>query len=114
MPTGSSALLIKPNWAAKIFDERKTVEIRGQLTKKRGKVYIIESGSQFITGEVFVVDCEGPVSINRWEELRSEHKVAGERLYGEHTYAYLLRAARRILPVHCAHTTQVTWVTTRT
>ena len=50
---GANVLLIKPLWSGRIFDVRdKRVEIRGEPTRKRGTVFVVESGSYFITGPV--------------------------------------------------------------
>ena len=88
----SKVLLIKPCWSNKIFaadeSERKTLEIRSKPVKHRGRVYVCESGSFFITGMFDLVDCEGPLSEERWNELRNEHKVPGSRYYGPSTYAW--------------------------
>ena len=48
---GTNVLLIKPLWSRRIFDVRdKRVEIRGEPTRKRGTVFVVDSGSYFITG----------------------------------------------------------------
>ena len=94
-----------------IFHGGKTLEIRSTVCHHRGDTYVLESGSWFILGVVELWDCEGPLTRERWEELRPLHKVKGERYYGTSTYAWSFRCAR-VLPyrVPCAHTTQVKWV----
>lgn len=50
-------LVIKPYWADLILSGKKTWEIRGSQTHKRGKIAVIVSGSGKIWGEVELVDC---------------------------------------------------------
>ena len=74
----------------------------------------MESGSFFITCYIYIWACEGPLSRERWEELRSNHLVnQSVRLYGETTYAWFLMDVQPITGVPCGHTSQVTWVTYR-
>lgn len=49
-------LIIKKEWLEKIFNEGKIWEMRTTCTKKRGKIYLIESGSKTIVGECEIVD----------------------------------------------------------
>ena len=72
----------------------KTVEIRGvrygALLGKR--VWLCESGSKgIVKGHAVVVAILGPLSVAGWEEMRASHCVSAPRLYGEHTFAYVLR-----------------------
>ena len=72
---------------------------------------MIESGSPFVTGVFQLWDCEGPVSEERWDATRAEHKVPGKRPYQE-TYLWHLRDAQRIELVRASRKPgQVTWVT---
>tara|TARA_B110000046_G_C12635805_1_gene250607 strand:+ start:83 stop:442 length:360 start_codon:yes stop_codon:yes gene_type:complete len=107
-------LLIKPVWSNKIFaadeSKRKTLEIRSRPITHRGRVYVCESGSSFITGMFELFDCEGPLSEERWNELRNEHKVTGSRFYGASTYAWSLRKPFRLSAIPCAHTSQVGFI----
>lgn len=64
--------------------------MRSQATEKRGVVYVTDSGSHAISGAFQLVSCEGPLSRERWEELRRLHLVPGERFYGASTYAWHL------------------------
>ena len=70
----------------------------------------MESGTFFITTVLDIWWCEGPLSSERWAELRCQHLVEGARLYGAKTYAWHVRNVRRISGVPCEHSTQVTWV----
>ncbi len=42
---------IKPEWASKIYDNRKQVELRKSTPRVPFKVFFIESGTRTITGE---------------------------------------------------------------
>ena len=110
----SKVLLIKPFWSNKIFaadeSERKTLEIRSTPVTHRGRVYVCESGSYFITGMFELTDCEGPLSEERWNQLRNEHKVPGSRAYGASTYAWSARKPCRLSAIPCAHSSQVKFI----
>ena len=75
-----------------------------------GRVFIVESGSYFISGSMNIVGWEGPVSVERWEELRAKHLVPGDRLYGARTFVWHVTDAGSMLGVPCGHTSQVTWI----
>lgn len=51
-----SGLIIKPYWLDKIFNKEKTWEIRGCNTNKRGRIFLIASGSGKVYGEVSLTD----------------------------------------------------------
>jgi hypothetical protein len=104
--------MVQRTWSRKIKAGLKTVEIRASRASI-GAAYIMESGSFFITCYIYIGACEGPLSEERWEELRQHHLVPGGRLYGESTYAWFLIGIQPITGVPCGHTTQVTWVTYR-
>ena len=111
LPARAKVLIIKPHWSAKIFEGDKIIEIRGDWTHHRGDTYVSESGSRFITGVFELWACEGPLTQERWEELRCFHRVVGGLPY-ESTYAWHVRRARRVAhPVPCGRTTQQKWVT---
>ena len=111
VPSNARVLIIRPAWSQLILEGHKTVEVRGMPTDHRGLVWVSESGSRFLQGVFELWACEGPLSQKRWEQLRSQHLVSGERAYGASTYAWFLRRARRLsYPVPCARSTQVTWV----
>ena len=108
---GAAVLLIAPLWSSRIFDARdKVIEIRGEPTSKRGSVFVVESGSYFISGVMELWACEGPLSPERWEELRGQHCVSGERAYGADTYAWHVRNCRRVSGIPCGHTSEVKWI----
>ena len=74
----------------------KTDEIRGVCYKSLiGKrIWLCESGSKgIVKGKAVVHAIVGPLSVADWEETRASHCVPAPapRLYGEHTFAYVLR-----------------------
>ena len=109
------ALLIRKEWLDLILTGRKTWEIRGNATKKRGQIALIESGSGTVVGTCKLVDVCGPLDVR---ELRANASKAGfepldiqEPPYRS-TYAWVLRSARRLpQPVPYAHPAgAVIWV----
>ena len=64
-----------------------------------GQYWWCASGSRFVTAKCRVQRCEGPLSSERWEELRNQHLVDGERMYGKHTFACHLVDKACISPV---------------
>ena len=105
----SRLLMVLPTWSRKIKAGLKTIEMR-HVPAQIGPAYIMESGSFFISCYMYIWACEGPLSNERWEELRSKHLVPGDRYYGGSTYAWFLQDVQPITGVPCGHTTQVTWV----
>ena len=51
------ALVLRPEWAQKVLDGSKTLELRGSATKKRCKVAVAVSGTGCLAGEVRITDC---------------------------------------------------------
>ena len=51
-----NGLIIKPEWIDKILSGKKTWEIRGNKTKIRGKIALIQSGTSEIYGTCELVD----------------------------------------------------------
>jgi len=49
-------LLIKSPWIDRILEGKKTWEIRGSNTKKRGEIGLIKSGSGMVYGTVNIVE----------------------------------------------------------
>lgn len=63
------ALIIKKHWLDLILSGQKTWEIRGNNTKIRGKIGLIESGSGMIVGECEIINSwpffEFPLRLNK-------------------------------------------------
>ena len=84
-------LIIKEKWLRLILSGLKSWEIRGSRTKKRGTIYLIQSGSSHIMGQVDIVDCI-ELTKERYEENRGKHCIeAGwESLPYSAPYAWVL------------------------
>ena len=93
-------LIIKPEWLAQIyepvrpFSEPKTLEIRGSATKKRGRIYLLESGSGLVTGETTIVDCVQIKDKSDWDAKREKHQVLDIEYQGRTIEGYLYARTR--------------------
>lgn len=67
-------LIIKEKWLRLILSGLKSWEIRGSRTKKRGTIYLIQSGSSHIMGQVDIVDCI-ELTKERYEKNRGKHCI---------------------------------------
>ena len=56
------ALLIKEPWISMILEGKKTWEIRGSATKRRGRIALVASGTGTVVGTCDLVDVVGPLS----------------------------------------------------
>ena len=84
------ALIIRKPWIDYILDGKKTWEIRGCNTKKRGKIELIQSKFGFIIGCCELVDC---IKLNIEQYLNSKEKHCIEnidKLPYKSTYAWVL------------------------
>jgi hypothetical protein len=105
-------LLILKEPLDKILAGTKTWEIRGKATTRRGPIALIESKSGHVVGTCEVADVLGPLTL---AELRTNAKRTGfqpNKLPYETTYAWVMRAARRLpRPVPYRHPVgAVIWV----
>src|SRR5260370_1423643 len=109
------ALLIRHPWIDKILDGEKMWEIRGSKTSIRGTIGLIACGSGTIVGVCDVVDCVGPLSVNKFRKnaekagmLPSEARLGRYR----NTYAWVFANARYLKqPVPYNHPSgAVIWV----
>ncbi|MEQ2561253.1 ASCH domain-containing protein [Sutterella wadsworthensis] len=84
-------LIIKEKWLDKIFNENKIWEIRGNNTKIRGKVYLIQSGSGLIVGECEIIDSI-KLSVDDYYKSECYHKIDTEIIKYPYktTYAWKL------------------------
>lgn len=87
-------LIIKKEYLDKILAGKKTWEIRGSKTHKRGKIGLIQSGSGTIVGECELVDC---VSLTKEEYLKNKdkHQSLNANLTYKKTYAWVLKNPKR-------------------
>lgn len=83
------ALIIKKEWLDKIFFENKTWEMRSRVTKIRGKIQLIESGSGLIVGECVITD-SFKVELPELLENRDKHKVQNIQLLHKWNCAWVL------------------------
>lgn len=84
-------LIIKEKWLRLILSGLKSWEIRGSRTNKRGTIYLIQSGSSHIMGQVDIVDCI-ELTKERYEENRGKHCIGAgwESLPYSVPYAWVL------------------------
>ena len=98
----TDALIIKKKWLDLIFDGRKTWELRGSRTYKRGKIGLIESGSGQIKGICELVDCISPISHKEFLENKDKH-FSDSSSYKK-TFAWVIKNAKRYAsPVFYKH-----------
>lgn len=76
----SRGLVIRQPWIDLILAGDKIWEIRAMPVNIRGKVRLIQSGSGLVVGEVEIVGCEGPFTLEALKKFRSKHAVSNERL----------------------------------
>lgn len=68
-------LIVKREWLDLIISGKKTLEIRGSDTSKKGKmIYLLESGSGRIKAEC-IIKTTYPISCFEWSKEREKHCV---------------------------------------
>lgn len=92
----TSVLCIREPWLGRILTGEKTMEVRGQSTRKRGRIYLIASGTNEIVGEADITHCEGPMSNEEWAATYRLHRVAQDARPYPKTYGWRLENARRL------------------
>lgn len=117
MRVEARGLLIRQPFADWIADGKKTWEIRGSASKVRGRIAIIASGTGTVVGTCELFAVEGPLTLGKFRSNgkklnRQSSKIPGSLPYGDHTYAWVLRGAKRLRkPVHYDHPRgAVVWV----
>jgi hypothetical protein len=88
-------LIIKKEHLDKILSGKKTWEIRGSKTHKRGKIGLIESGSGTIIGECKLIDCSNELSLKEFLNNKNKHCSSNKALSYKKTYAWVLDSAKR-------------------
>ena len=106
------ALLIREPWISMILDGKKTWEIRGSATKRRGRIALVASSTGTVVGTCNLVDVVGPLSISK---LRANAKKAGfyaTSISYRRPHAWVVANPRRLRkPVRYAHPSgAVIWV----
>ncbi|CAE7422447.1 RPL15, partial [Symbiodinium necroappetens] len=105
-----TGFIVQKEWADLILSGQKIWEIRGEVTKKRGRVAIFEKKSRDIAGEVEITGC---ILVGHWDghawsapderrnylwlpENKDKHMIQGTRTVTyKNAYAWVLRAPRR-------------------
>ena len=84
------ALIIKKPWIDLILSGKKIWEIRGCLTKKRGKIELIQSGTGLVIGCCELIDCI-KLDINEFKKTIKKHRVYNvNKLPYKSTYAWII------------------------
>ncbi len=83
-------LVIKKEWLDLILDGAKTLEVRGcRCTKEVGTfVYLSQSKTGTIAGRVRFDGCSGPLELEEFMDLQSEHKVSTTTLPYSKTFVW--------------------------
>ena len=68
------ALTIKKEWLDLILEGKKTWEIRGTSTQRRGYIHFAESGSGQLRGRAKLVDCRR-LERSTFMQFQSRHRV---------------------------------------
>lgn len=101
----SRALVIKKEWLDLILRGHKKIELRSNLTKIRGRIAIIESGSGLVVGEVVLDGCT--LETEEWVKENEElHKVYPNRSFpfSKYRWCWWLKSAKRYFhPVEYKH-----------
>ena len=95
-------LLIKRPWIDYILAGRKTWEIRGRRSNRRGRIALIRSSSGLIVGVCDLVDIKGPLSKQELLENIDKHLIPASQiergLRYKKPYAWVLENARALNP----------------
>jgi hypothetical protein len=116
--TERRGLVIRKPYVDWILAGKKTWEIRGSATKVRGRIALIAGGTGTVVGTCELVDVRGPLKsadlkANARKLNVTQAEMSGPRYYGDHTYAWVLTAIRRLrTPIRYRHPSgAVIWVT---
>lgn len=108
-----SGLIIQDPWISMILDGKKTWEIRGNATKKRGMIALIKSGTGKVIGVCEISDVIGPLTLETFLHNTDKHGDIGnnQELPYKSTYAWVLSNPTRIKPAIYKHPKgAITWV----
>jgi hypothetical protein len=110
-------LIIKSPYIEMILEGKKTWEIRGNKTTKRGKIALIKSGSKTVVGYCHLVDVVGPLTVAEYCSAEKLHRgdCRDARRYGLYynkTYAWVLTDIKKLKkPIPYTHPNgAVIWV----
>jgi hypothetical protein len=100
-----------------ILTGKKTWEIRGKATTRRGPIALIAKGTGTVVGTCNLIDVRGPLKLaelkaNAKRQNRKPADITSPLYYGNHTYAWVLSGARRLrTPIAYQHPSgAVVWV----
>ena len=89
------ALIIKKPWIDYILSGKKTWEIRGCATTKRGKIELIQSGSGLVVGCCNLTDCF-KVSKQELANATSKHLIEdAQNITYKNIYAWVLNDVQK-------------------
>ena len=87
-------LIIKPKPLSLILQGKKTWELRGMRTHKRGRIALIRSGSGLVVGTCLLVDCIGPLDNDTFTKTLTLHHSSHTEPPYANTYAWVLDDVR--------------------
>jgi len=94
--TITHALIIREEPLAKILAGKKTWEIRGSATKRRGRIALVQSKSRLVVGTAELVDVRGPLSLAELRDASHRSQFRPSELPYRSTFAWVLCGARRL------------------
>ncbi len=100
-------LMIKRPWVDLIMSGKKTWEIRGSKTNKRGFIGLIPSKSGHVEGVARLVNVVGPLTLEQYQQHQPKHQIPQEHLTKlpyKKTYAWVLQDPKQLeTPVPYVH-----------
>ena len=101
-------LLVKSPWIEMILERRKTWEIRGSRTSRRGQIALIKAGSGLVVGYCNLNNVVGPLSNEDMRRTAGEHRIPLSSLSNgtpyPKTYAWELSDAYPLInPIQYQH-----------
>ena len=98
-------LILKPKWLSLVLSGRKTLEIRGCAAHKKQWIGLIESGTHFLYGFVFLSGCRQICDPQQLWQLADRHCILPEDIKEQtkmpyrKTYGWNMENPVSILPV---------------
>lgn len=110
-------LVVDQPYVGWILSGKKTWELRGKATKRRGRIALIAKGTGTVVGTCKLIDVRGPLKLadlkaNAKLQNKKPAEITSPLHYGNHTYAWVLSGARRLrTPIKYRHPSgAVVWV----
>lgn len=76
----SHALIIREPWVSLILSGKKTWEIRGSNTARRGRIGLIRSRSLSVVGHCVLQDSIGPLELDDLLKFTEKHRIPRDEL----------------------------------